>query len=135
MIEGGTARNMIPDSCTAFVDIRSTPCYTHDEIAAVLDDLLESEVHIHSKRFVPTDTPTGAAIVQACLNGNPNSKAFGSPTMSDWIHVKDIPTVKIGPGDSRLSHTAQEHISSNELVQSCAIYESIIINYFQQNHA
>jgi len=131
MIEGGTARNMIPDSCTAFVDIRSTPRYTHDEIAGILDDLLESEVHIHSKRFVPTDTPKEAAIVRACLDGNPNSKAFGSPTMSDWIHVKDIPTVKIGPGDSRLSHTAQEHISSNELVQSCAIYESIIINYFQ----
>lgn len=135
MIEGGTARNVIPDSCTAFVDIRSTPSYTHDEIAAILDDLLESEVHIHSERFVPTDTPEGAAIVQACLNGNPNSKAFGSPTMSDWIHVKDIPAVKIGPGDSRLSHTAQEHISSDELVQSPAIYESIIVNYFQQKHA
>ena len=51
--------------------------------------------------------------------------------MSDWIHLKDIPTVKIGPGDSRLSHTADEHVEIEELVESCDKYEQIIKAYFQ----
>ena len=131
VIEGGTARNVIPDLCHAFVDIRSTPSYTHDEIAELLQAQLESHVHIHSKRFLPVDTAPGEAIVQACLSGSPNSEAFGSPTMSDWIHLKDIPTVKIGPGDSRLSHTADEHVEIEELVESCDKYEQIIKAYFQ----
>ena len=131
MVKGGSARNMIADSCTAFLDIRSTPSYDHDEIAALLQRALESTVHIHSKRFVSVDTNAAEAIVGACLKGSPGSKTFGSPTMSDWIHVKGIPTVKIGPGDSRLSHTANEHVGIEELVDSCAIYENIIKAYFE----
>jgi len=134
MIQGGSARNMIPDSCTAFVDIRSTPAYTHDELAHLLQDELESHVHIHSKRFVPVDTAPDEAIVQACLAGSPGSSAFGSPTMSDWIHLKGIPTVKIGPGDSRLSHTSEEHILVSELEDSCQTYENIIKAYFNTHH-
>ena len=130
MIEGGTARNVIPDRAHAFVDIRSTPSYTHDEIAALLQNELESQVHIHSKRFVPVGTDPDQDIVRACLAGSPGSEAFGSPTMSDWIHLKGIPAVKIGPGDSRLSHTAEEHVRMDELVSSCSIYESIIKSYF-----
>ncbi|MDA1333870.1 MAG: M20/M25/M40 family metallo-hydrolase [Bacteroidetes bacterium] len=134
VIEGGTARNVIPDRCSSWIDIRSTPSYTHDEIAGMLDEHLESDVVIHSGRFVPTETAFDSAIVRACLKGHSGSEAFGSPTMSDWIHVKDLPTVKIGPGDSRLSHTAKEHISARELHDSCALYEAIITAYFQENH-
>jgi acetylornithine deacetylase len=131
MIEGGSARNMIPDSCSAFIDIRSTPSYSHDEIARLLQHELESHVHIHSKRFVPVDTAPDEDIVLACLEGSAGSKAFGSPTMSDWIHLKGIPTVKIGPGDSRLSHTDQESIPVQELVDSCQTYVNIIKSYFK----
>jgi len=130
MIEGGTARNMIPDSCSIYIDIRSTPEYTHDEIAQILNEELEGEVHVHSGRFVPTQTSQDSEIVRACLAANPGAESFGSPTMSDWIHVKEVPTVKIGPGDSRLSHTSNEHIPEEELLESCGIYESIINAYF-----
>lgn len=134
VVNGGSARNMIPDSCTAFLDIRSTPVYDHDEIAALIQNELESTVHIHSKRFVSVDTLPAESIVHACLQGSVGSSTFGSPTMSDWIHVKGIPTVKIGPGDSRLSHTANEHIDIRELIDSCATYERIILAYFELNH-
>lgn len=133
-IEGGSAHNMIPDSCSCFVDIRTTPAYDHDEITAMLQEILESAVHVHSKRFVSVDTDPDEAIVRACLRARPGAKAFGSPTMSDWIHVKGIPAVKIGPGNSRLSHTAHEHIDIKELAESCAIYKTIIKSYFEQAH-
>jgi len=131
VINGGTARNSIPDLCSAFIDIRSTPSYTHDEIAAFVQDHVDSEVHIHSKRFVPTDTDPNERVVRACLKASEGSVAFGSPTMSDWIHLKGIPTVKIGPGDSRLSHTAGESILIDELASSCVIYQDIIKHFFE----
>ena len=133
VIEGGSARNVIPDLCSCFVDIRSTPSYTHDEIAESLNQMLESEVHIHSKRFVPTDTDPSSQIVQACLSASPGATAFGSPTMSDWIHLKDIPAVKIGPGDSTLSHTAAEHVEVEELQRGAAIYKNIITSFFRKS--
>lgn len=131
VIEGGTARNMIPDRCSAWIDIRSTPSYTHPEIAGILNERLESDVVIHSQRFIPVETPRHAAIVQACMAARDDAEPFGSPTMSDWIHVHDIPAVKIGPGDSRRSHTARESIDVVELHESCAIYESIIKHYLE----
>ena len=131
VIEGGTARNMIPDRCSAWIDIRSTPSYTHPEIAALLNEQLESDVVIHSERFIPVETKPDEAIVQACLQARDGAEPFGSPTMSDWIHVHDIPAVKIGPGDSRKSHTAHESIDVFELHDSCAIYESIIQHYLK----
>ncbi len=134
VVNGGSARNMIADSCTAFLDIRTTPLYDHDEIAALIQQEIESTVHIHSKRFISVDTDPAETIVEACLLGSSGSSTFGSPTMSDWIHVKDIPAVKIGPGDSRLSHTADEHIDIQELIESCATYERIIKAYFELHH-
>lgn len=131
VINGGTARNSIPDLCSAYVDIRSTPSYTHDEIAALVQQHVESEVLIHSKRFVPVDTQPSERIVQSCLRAHEGSSVFGSPTMSDWIHLKGIPTVKIGPGDSRLSHTAAESILIDELTTSCIIYQDIIKHFFE----
>jgi len=129
VIEGGTARNVIPDRCSAWIDIRSTPSYSHPEIADLLNQRLESDVVIHSQRFIPVDTPIDEPIVRACLAARDDAKPFGSPTMSDWIHVSDVPAVKIGPGDSRRSHTARESIDVFELHESCATYESIIHHF------
>lgn len=129
VIEGGTARNMIPDRCSAWIDIRSTPSYTHPEIAELLNARLESDVVIHSQRFIPVETSPDEPIVQACLAAQADAAPFGSPTMSDWIHVHDVPAVKIGPGDSRRSHTAHESIDVFELHESCAMYQSIIQHY------
>jgi acetylornithine deacetylase len=130
VIEGGTARNVIPDRCSAWIDIRTTPSYTHPEIAAKLNERLESEVVIHSQRFIPVETPSGHPIIAACLAAHEGAESFGSPTMSDWLQVHDVPTVKIGPGDSRRSHTARESIDVFELHEASEIYESIITHYF-----
>ncbi len=131
VIEGGTARNVIPDRASAWIDIRTTPSYTHPEIAELLNARLESEVVIHSQRFIPVETSPNEAIVKACLAARSDAQPFGSPTMSDWIQVHDVPAVKIGPGDSRRSHTAHESIDVFELHDSCAIYESIIRSFFE----
>lgn len=134
-IEGGTARNVVPDRCTFALDIRTTPAYTHDEIIASLSELLESEVTVHSKRIVPVATAVEERIVQACLRAAPEGVPFGSPTASDWIFLKDLPAVKLGPGPSQRSHTADEHIEIDELRRAVEVYKRIARAYFDAPHA
>ena len=130
VIEGGTAKNMIPDSCTFTLDIRSTPAYTHEELVELIDEVVESEVVVHSKRLIPVSTDVDEPIVRACLNALPGAEPFGSPTTSDWIFLHDVPTVKIGPGPSERSHTADEHIEIEAFLGGIEGYKRIIQSYF-----
>ena len=132
VVEGGTAKNVVPDVCTLTLDIRSTPAYTHEELIALIDDELESEIEVYSKRLIPTSTAPDAAIVQACLAALPGSKAFGSPTTSDWVFLNDVPTVKIGPGPSQRSHTPHEHIEIDAFLEGVQGYKAIIKTYFNK---
>ena len=130
-IDGGTARNVIPDRCTFAVDIRTTPAYTHEEIIDTITDLVESEVDVYSNRFIPVATDEDARIVQAACTARPDATPFGSPTASDWIFLHDVPVVKLGPGLSDRSHTAAERIDLAEVKQAVDVYTDIIRAYFR----
>jgi acetylornithine deacetylase len=122
---------MIPDQCSFYVDVRTTPAYTHAELAAMVSNLVESRVEIHSDRLVPVDTGHDERIVRATLAALPGSSPAGSPTLSDWIFLADVPAVKIGPGHSEKSHTAREHITLTDLSSGVEAYRRIIVQYFQ----
>ncbi len=130
VVSGGTASNVVPDRCGFTLDIRSTPAYTHDELIALFDRALESDVHVHSKRIVPVRTDHDARIVQACQQALPDATPFGSPTTCDWIFLSDVPTVKIGPGPSERSHTPHEHIALADVEAAARGYEAIVRAYF-----
>ena len=129
-IEGGSARNMVPDRCSFYLDIRTTPSYTHGELTRHFEDLFESAVHVHSDRLVPVETADHERVVAACRRASGIQGTIGSPTLSDWIFLKDCPVVKIGPGDSRLSHTPDESIPLDELASGVELYRRIILEYF-----
>jgi acetylornithine deacetylase len=133
VIDGGTVHNVVPDSCSFTIDIRSTPAYSHGELVDLFRETLESDVHVHSERIVPVKTDVNHPIVRACLRNREDAEPFGSPTASDWIFLQDIPTVKIGPGDSRLSHTAQESIPVDEVGRAAKVYRDIITAYFDDD--
>ncbi len=134
MIEGGTAKNVVPDRCRVTLDVRSTPAYTHPELTALVRDALESRVEVYSERIVPCATApesrvaraAGAALARLGLDADP----FGSPTASDWIFLADVPTVKIGPGRSELSHTPDEHVEIDQLERAVEVYSEIAQTYF-----
>lgn len=130
-IEGGTARNVVPDRCTFYVDVRTTPQYDHDALAAELSTLIDSDLEIHSKRFIPVATPPDSRIARACEAALPTAEPFGSPTASDWIFLHDVPTIKIGPGSSELSHTANEHIPLEQVRRAVDVYTRLIRAYFE----
>lgn len=134
-IEGGTARNMVPEHCVAALDIRTTPAYTHDAIIAAVEEAVAEvpgiEVEVYSNRFFPCGTPPDARIQQACEDAS-GAAPIGSPTASDWIFVRDIPAVKMGPGDSNRSHTGGERIPVAEVERAVTVYRDAIRAYFPE---
>lgn len=135
VIEGGTAKNVVPDRCQFTIDVRSTPAYTHPELADLVAEHLESEVEIYSQRLVPCSTPGDARVARATAAAltdlGREADPFGSPTASDWIFLADVPAVKIGPGRSELSHTPDEHVTVDQLEGAVGVYAEIARQYFQ----
>jgi acetylornithine deacetylase len=129
-INGGVARNVIPDTCEFCLDIRTTPAESHAQLFQRLRRHLQSELIVHSERLVPVQTDAAEPIVQATLRAVPGVHAGGSPTMSDMVFLAGIPSAKIGPGESVRSHTPDEYILLDELREGAAAYERIIREYF-----
>ncbi|MBK9120586.1 MAG: M20/M25/M40 family metallo-hydrolase [Phycisphaerales bacterium] len=130
MLQGGVARNVIPDECEFFLDIRTTPAESHQALTTRLRAALRSAVHVHSERLGPVETPAAADIVQAACAALPGVRPAGSPAMSDMVFLPDVPAVKIGPGDTRRSHTPNEYLTVDELTAGAAAYERIARAYF-----
>jgi acetylornithine deacetylase len=129
-IHGGVARNVIPDACEFYLDIRTTPAEAHAALVARLRRHLRSELQVHSDRLTPVQTDERAAIVQAVRRALPEARPAGSPAMSDMVFLTGIPSVKLGPGDSARSHTPDEYVLPDELARGAAAYERIIREYF-----
>jgi acetylornithine deacetylase len=110
-VEGGVAHNVIPGACKMVVDIRTIPDIPASEVVERVKATVESEVWVRSDRLAPAHTPAGSAILEAVEVALPGCVPFGSPTMSDWAHLTGIPAVKLGPGLSEVSHTANEWVN------------------------
>jgi len=130
-ITGGTARNVVPDRCEAILDVRSVPVYTHDELLEeVRRAVPEVSVEIRSGRFVPCRTDPDSRIARAVAQAHPAGVPFGSPTASDWVFLRDVPTVKMGPGPSERSHTPEERIELRKVERSAEVYAAVARAFF-----
>jgi len=128
-IEGGTANNVIPDLCTAVLDIRTTPSYEVEEIIEIVRSRVSAHVEVASTRCLPCETPSGSRLLRAIRTVLPDADPFGSPTASDWISLRDVDAVKFGPGDSRLSHTNRECVPVDEILEAARFYAAIARAY------
>jgi acetylornithine deacetylase len=131
-IMGGDRHNVIPDRCKLVVDIRTTPAIAPEEIISLVKHAVSGEVHVRSNRLGSVETDPTHPVVRAALAANPSGRAYGSPTLSDWVFLKGIPTVKAGPGDSKRSHTPDEYLEVAELEAGVDFYEKLIRSYFAQ---
>jgi acetylornithine deacetylase len=130
-VSGGLQRNQVPDRCEFFVDLRTTPNLDHAAVAAELDAALESEVVVHSARYLPKHTADTHAIVRAALAANGRAKPVGSNTTSDWAFLGDLPAVKMGPGDTHRSHRPDEYLAATELDEGIACYTRLTHAFFE----
>jgi acetylornithine deacetylase len=129
MLEAGISRNVTPPVAKAVLDIRSTPSWTHEEIAEALREAVRSSVIITSRRLVPCETPAGSRLLAAAQRLRPEANQFGSPTCSDWVFLRHTDAVKCGPGTSRRSHTPDEYVDLPEVTGARSFYARLVRAY------
>jgi acetylornithine deacetylase len=128
VINAGTAHNQIPAECKYVVDIRLNEHYTHQQVLEVVRANVQATVKERSTRIKPSFIPTTHPMVQAGLQLN--LEAFGSATTSDMALMPWV-AVKIGPGDTRRSHSADEFIYVSEIENGIDIYIQLLNRYAQ----
>lgn len=119
IIQAGTQHNVVPDSCAFTVDVRSNECYSNEEIFNEVCAALKSEVRARSFRLNSSRIEVDHPLVRAALSLGPDINGrerapFGSPTLSDQA-LMSWPSLKMGPGDSARSHTADEFVCVSEI--------------------
>jgi acetylornithine deacetylase/succinyl-diaminopimelate desuccinylase-like protein len=119
VIQAGQAHNQIPPECTFTIDVRVTDAYTLEEVLAVIRANVSCQVTPRSLRLKPSGISNSHPLVQAGLRLN--KKLYGSPTTSDQALIP-VPSIKMGPGDSARSHSANEYIYLNEINQGIESY-------------
>ncbi|WP_210466379.1 M20 family metallo-hydrolase [Rufibacter roseolus] len=123
IIQAGTQHNVVPDQCKFTVDVRMTDAYQPEEVLSIIREHVKSEVTPRSTRLRPSSIDQNHPIVQSGIRLGRN--LYGSPTTSDQA-LLNIPSVKVGPGDSARSHTADEFIYLSELEEGIALYIQLL---------
>lgn len=123
IINAGSQHNVVPDLCSFVVDVRTNEFYSNTKAFQVIDQLIESDVVPRSLRLNSSGIPVDHPIVKRGISMGLNY--YGSPTTSDQA-VIPYPSLKIGPGDSARSHTADEFIRISELEEGFRIYVDLL---------
>jgi len=121
-IKGGKQHNAVPADVKLVLDVRVNDLYTNQEICDLLQEA-PCKVEARSLRLSSSSIPMEHPIVKAGIAAGRN--AYGSPTLSDQA-VLSCSSLKLGPGDSLRSHTADEFIYVNELEEAIPLYISIL---------
>jgi acetylornithine deacetylase len=119
MINAGTQHNVVPDVCKMVVDVRTNEYYDNEEVYRLVCQHVKSDVSARSFRLRSSHIGTDHPLVRRCLQLG--LKPFGSPTLSDQA-LMPFPSLKIGPGQSSRSHSADEFICVSEIKEAIDIY-------------
>lgn len=125
-IEAGTQHNVVPDVCKIVVDVRTTDAYNNEETLKLIHKAVPQDwctLTPRSTRLNPSGISIEHPIVQrlTTLGRTP----FGSPTLSDQA-LMPFPSLKLGPGDSARSHTADEYIQTEEIRTAIQLYITLL---------
>lgn len=122
------AHNVVPATCNFVVDIRVNECYSFEEILETIQQNILSSFTPRSTRMRSTSIPLSHPLVVA---GQKLGRTYyGSPTTSDKALMPFL-TLKMGPGDSARSHSADEFIFVNEIKEGIEIYISLLDQLIQ----
>lgn len=129
VINSGTQHNVVPDECRFIIDVRTNEYYTNEEVFDFLQSKMKSELkarsfHLHSSS-IPQDHP----LVRKCIEMG--MTPFGSPTLSDQALMR-FPSLKLGPGQSSRSHSADEYICLHEIDNAIETYLTLLTSLTPQ---
>ncbi len=122
-INAGSAHNVVPDECHYVMDVRSNELYSNQEIFDILQENTVAELKARSFRlnssFINHDHPF---LLRCKAKG---LKTYGSPTLSDQCLMR-FPSIKMGPGHSSRSHSADEYIKKSEIEGAIRMYVELL---------
>ncbi len=122
-IDAGSQHNVVPDECRFVVDVRPNEYYTNSEVVEVIKKYVECDVVPRSLNLNASGINESHPIVK--IGKSMGIKTYGSQTMSDQVHMP-FPCIKMGPGDTRRSHTADEYILLGEISTGIEIYINLL---------
>lgn len=123
VINAGTQHNVVPDMCRMVVDVRTNELYDNEEVFRFISRHLRSEVKARSFRLHSSGISLEHPIVKKCVGMG--MKPFGSPTLSDQA-LMPFDSLKLGPGESSRSHSADEFIKISEIKEAIGKYVEIL---------
>jgi acetylornithine deacetylase/succinyl-diaminopimelate desuccinylase-like protein len=130
MIRGGTRTNIVPDSCTIWLDIRFTPAIHRAGLEKLLRDFLHEQGFIVTLEADPVcgplETPASNLFVQKAAAAGQG--LTGATWFCDalWLAEAGIPSVAAGPGDIAQAHTADEWVSVSQLEEGVGFYRRFL---------
>ena len=125
-VNAGVQHNIVPDVCTFVVDVRPNGMYTNLEVLDIIKSSVKCKVKERSTRLGSSHIAEDHPIVLRAKDLGIST--FGSMTTSNQT-LSPFPTVKIGPGDSARSHTADEYIETSEIFSGADMYVRLLDGY------
>ena len=122
-VNAGTQHNVVPDRCTFVVDIRSNEMYSNEELFKEITTHIQCEAKARSYRLNSSSINLDHPLVKRAISMG--LTPFGSPTLSDQA-LMHFPSLKMGPGKSSRSHTADEYILLDEIEDAIKIYLELL---------
>ena len=125
IINAGRQHNVVPAECSYTIDVRETDKYTLEDALEIIRAHVKSTVTPRSMRMRPSGIDMNHPLVQSAQKLGLN--LYGSPTTSDQALIP-VPSVKMGPGDSARSHSADEFIFVEEIYKGIETYVRLLDN-------
>ncbi|MCH1433190.1 MAG: M20/M25/M40 family metallo-hydrolase [Flavobacteriaceae bacterium] len=122
-VNAGSQHNVVPAEVNMVLDVRVNECYSNKEIEQIIKSSLDCEVKARSLRLRSSSINPDHPLVKAGITLG--KKTYGSPTLSDQAGL-DCPSLKLGPGDSTRSHSANEFIFVREIEEGITFYINLL---------
>ncbi|MDA0201302.1 MAG: M20/M25/M40 family metallo-hydrolase [Bacteroidetes bacterium] len=122
-VNAGKEHNVIPASVNLVVDVRVNDQYSNEELAKILTEAAPCEMTPRSLHLNSSSIGMDHELVQAGIALG--RKTYGSPTLSDQAAL-ECPSLKMGPGLSTRSHSANEFIFVHEIEEAIEIYIQLL---------
>ena len=119
VVNAGTQHNVVPDECKIVVDVRTNELYTNEEVFDIISSHCKSECRARSFRLHSSRIDLNHPLVERCVALG--LQPFGSPTLSDQS-LMPFASLKLGPGQSARSHSANEYIKVSEIEHAIGLY-------------
>ena len=123
ILQSGTQHNVVPRECAFTVDVRVNELYELEKVLSTIRENVKSDVKPRSVRIRSTSIPLDHPLVKAGFDLGRTH--YGSPTTSDKA-LMPFPALKMGPGESARSHTADEYVELKEIEQGISIYTQLL---------